>query len=92
MAPPDPEDAVRLTGLFAVEDQQGAPCPARRGGHTRAGGWRTPERRAALEILRAHTPIRHLISRHTRALLRRYFDAGMLSTPIAQRQVDDPFH
>ena len=51
----------------------------------------TAERVAALDILRTHTPIRHLISRHTRALLRRYFKAGMLSTPIAQRQVDDRF-
>ena len=32
-----------------------------------------------------------MISRHTRALLRRYFDAGLLSTPIAQRHVDDRF-
>ena len=45
----------------------------------------TAERRAALAIMRGHTPIRHLVSRHTRELLRRYFDAGMLSTPIAKR-------
>ena len=86
----DPEDAARLTGLSrlktnkvlrALRDE--ASIPRRR--------LETAERRAALDILRAHTPIRHLISRHTRALLRRYFDAGMLSTPIAQRQVDDRF-
>ena len=86
----DPEDAARLTGLSrlktnkvlrALRDEAG--IPRRR--------LETPERRAALHILRAHTPIRHLVSRHTRALLRRYFDAGMLSTPIAQRQVDDRF-
>ena len=82
----DPEDAARLTGLSAAED----PTRVLRALRDEAGIPRrrleTPERRAALDILRAHTPIRHLISRHTRALLRRYFDAGMLSTPIAQRQ------
>ncbi len=85
-----PEDAARMTGLSrlktnkvlrALRDEAGIP---RRLLETR-------ERRAALEVLRAHTPIRHLISRHTRALLRRYFEAGMLSTPIARRQVDDRF-
>ena len=49
------------------------------------------ERRAAVAVARAHTPIRHLVSRHTRELLRRYFRAGMLSTPIAERAVKDRF-
>ena len=84
------EAAARLTGLTrlktnkvlrALRDEAG--IPRRR--------LETPERRAALEILRTHTPIRHLISRHTRALLRRYHEAGMLSTAIARRQVDDRF-
>ncbi len=51
----------------------------------------TPERRAAIAIMRTHTPIRRLISRHTRELLRRYASAGMLSSPIAERHVDDRF-
>jgi len=51
----------------------------------------TVERRAAVNIMRAHTPIKRLVSRHTRELLRRYFKAGMLSTPIADRQVEDKF-
>ena len=83
-------DVARLTGLSrlktnkvlrALRDE--ANTPRRR--------LETAERRAALAILRAHTPIRHLVSRHTRALLRRYFEAGMLTTPIAQRKVDDRF-
>ena len=49
----------------------------------------TEERRAALAVMRAHTPIRYLVSRHTRALLRRYFEAGMLAAPIAERRVED---
>ena len=49
------------------------------------------ERDAALAMLRAHTPIRHLVSRHTRDLLRRYFRAGMIETPIAERDVEDRF-
>ena len=51
----------------------------------------TGERRAALRIVQAHTPLRRLVSRHTRALLRRYFQAGMLTTPIAERSVNDRF-
>ena len=51
----------------------------------------TAERRAALAVLRAHTPLRYLVSRHTRALLRRYFRAGLLATPIAERRVEDRF-
>ncbi|MYK32342.1 MAG: helicase, partial [Boseongicola sp. SB0670_bin_30] len=51
----------------------------------------TAERRAAIGIMRAHTPIRRLVSRHTRELLRRYFKEGMLSTPIADRRVEDRF-
>ena len=51
----------------------------------------TPERRAALAIMRSHTPIRHLVSRHTRDLLRRYHEKGLLATPIAERRVEDRF-
>ena len=49
----------------------------------------TPERRAALVIMRASTPLRRLVSRHTRQLLRRYVQAGLLATPIADRRVED---
>ncbi len=51
----------------------------------------TPERRAALAIMRSHTPVRHLVSRHTRELLRRYHEKGLLATPIAERRVEDRF-
>ena len=51
----------------------------------------TPERRAALAIMRSHTPVRHLVSRHTRELLRRYHEKGLLATPIAERGVEDRF-
>ena len=49
------------------------------------------ERRAALALMRAHTPIRHLVSRHTRQLLRRYAQKGLLHAPIANRAVEDRF-
>ena len=49
------------------------------------------ERRAALELMRSNTPIRHLVSRHTRQLLRRYAKAGRLGSPIAERDVEDRF-
>ena len=51
----------------------------------------TAERRAAVTIMRANTPLRRLVSRHTRELLRRYFQAGRLSTRVADRQVKDCF-
>ena len=51
----------------------------------------TTERRAAVRIMRANTLLRKLISRHTRELLRRYFKAGLLTTRIADRDVEDRF-
>ena len=49
------------------------------------------ERQAARNLLGRYTPIQHLVSRHTRDLLRQYFKDGMLLTPIASRQVEDRF-
>lgn len=49
------------------------------------------ERGAALAIIKRSTPVSALVSRHTRELLRRYFKAGKLSTPVATRQVEDRF-
>ena len=49
------------------------------------------ERRAAVGLMRAYTPLRHLVSRHTRELLRRYAKEGMLDTAIAERKVEDHF-
>lgn len=51
----------------------------------------TADRQAVLRLLRASTPVRRLISRHTRRLLRRYYVAGRISTPIATREVEDRF-
>lgn len=51
----------------------------------------TAERRAAIDIMRAGTPLRRLVSRNTRELLRRYFRSGMMTTPIAERHVEDRF-
>lgn len=51
----------------------------------------TKDRQAALRLVRANTPISRLVSRHTRELLRRYYKAGKISTPIATRKVDDRF-
>lgn len=49
------------------------------------------ERRSALAIMRAHTPVAGLVSRHTRDLLREYHKRGLLATPIATREVVDEF-
>jgi hypothetical protein len=47
----------------------------------------TADRKAALKLMRLHTPINRLISRPTRALLRRYYKEGKITTPIADRKV-----
>jgi SNF2 family DNA or RNA helicase len=49
------------------------------------------DREVALRILRQNSPVGRLISRNTRDLLRRYFKEGLISTPIADREVDDRF-
>lgn len=49
----------------------------------------TAERRAAVVLMKAYSPLKRLISRHTRELLRRYHKAGKLQTRIAMRQVED---
>jgi superfamily II DNA or RNA helicase len=46
-------------------------------------------RRAAIRVMQSATPVARLISRHTRELLRRYYKAGRITTPIADRVVDD---
>ena len=51
----------------------------------------TEERKKTLQVLRAHSPVSVLISRHTRRLLRMYYEQGKISTPIAQRSVHDEF-
>jgi SNF2 family DNA or RNA helicase len=49
------------------------------------------KRRAAIAIMRSNTPVNRLISRHTRELLRRYYEAGKISSRIATRIVEDEF-
>ena len=49
------------------------------------------DRKAAIGLMRANTPVRKLVSRHTRELLRRYYKEGKLTTPIADRSVGDEF-
>jgi SNF2 family DNA or RNA helicase len=51
----------------------------------------TPERKAAVTVMKANSPIKRLISRHTRELLRTYASKGKLSARIAQREVRDRF-
>ncbi len=50
---------------------------------------KAPERRAAVAVARANTPVRRLVSRHTRKLLRTYRDRGLVETSIAERSVED---
>ena len=47
------------------------------------------QRQAAIAVLKAGTPLRSLMSRHTRHLLRAYHQKGLLGSPIARRAVTD---
>ncbi|MHB1094734.1 MAG: DEAD/DEAH box helicase [Gemmatimonadaceae bacterium] len=49
------------------------------------------DKQAAYRFLRTQTPVRKLVSRHTRELLRRYYHAGKLTTRVADRIVKDEF-
>jgi SNF2 family DNA or RNA helicase len=52
----------------------------------------SPERRrGAVALIRRTTPVRYLVSRHTRQLLRRYAQAGKIDARIASRKVEDRF-
>lgn len=51
----------------------------------------TDERKIALRLMKANTPVNRLVSRHTRELLRRYYKAGKITTRIADRRVRDEF-
>jgi superfamily II DNA or RNA helicase len=49
------------------------------------------ERRAAVSLMRRHTPVSRLISRNTRELLREYQKTGRMQARIAVRDVQDRF-
>jgi ERCC4-related helicase len=49
----------------------------------------TTSRKAALALLRGFSPVRCLMARHTRELLRLYHQQGNLDAPIAKRSVCD---
>lgn len=49
------------------------------------------DRAAALRLMRVTTPVSRLVSRNTRDLLRQYYQAGRIDTPIANRDVRDEF-
>ena len=51
----------------------------------------TPERKLAIRVMKRSTPVARLVLRATRETLRAYFRQGRLSTPIADREIDDQF-
>ena len=81
-------DARRITGLSGLRANRVLRALRDRASIPRRQ-LETAERRAALTVMRSHTPVRHLVSRHTRELLRRYHEKGLLATPIAERRVED---
>ena len=49
----------------------------------------TSQREMAKALLRSVSPVQHRMSRHTRQLLRQYYKAGMLDSPVADREPQD---
>jgi superfamily II DNA or RNA helicase len=47
------------------------------------------QRRLAQALCQRFSPVRHRMSRYTRALLRRYFQEGLISACVADREVHD---
>jgi SNF2-related domain/PLD-like domain len=84
------EDAKRFTGLSRLKAKRILDA-LREDSSIPRKQLNSEERKAATALIRRWTPVRTLISRHTRELLRRYFRAGKLSTPIANRKVEDRF-
>lgn len=65
--------------LKALHDESGIPLKR----------LNSEQRKAALQVLRRFSPIRHRMSRHTRSLLREYHKQGLIDTPIATREIRD---
>ena len=86
-----PEEAQRLSGLASVFRARSVVRALRDPATVPRRQLDAGQRRAAVAVMRARTPIASLVSRHTRELLRRYHRKGMLGTPIAEREVEDRF-
>lgn len=84
------EDVERLTGKSRLKTRRMLKALRSRSSisHRQLVG---ADRSAALAVLRSYSPIRRLISRHTRVLLRHYKAEGVLTAAIADRDVDDSF-
>lgn len=84
------EDAKKLTGLSPLRSKKVLDA-LRDGSRIPRRQLNEEQRKAALKLIRQASPVKALVSRHTRELLRHYHHAGKLSTPIATRQVEDRF-
>ena len=85
------DEEQRLTGLTSVVSARRVVKALRDLASIPRRSLGAAERRAAVAMMRARTPISPLVSRHTRELLRRYHRKGMLKNPIADREVEDRF-
>lgn len=76
----------RAREVHGTQDPQG---PAKRRLDPARRHLEVQERTAAIRFLRRQTPVGRLVSRHTRAVLRRYQQQGHLDLRIANREVED---
>ena len=89
--PAGPEHAAQAGGLSRMKTRKVINALRESQATTPLRMLENDERAAARAVMRSWTPIRHLVSRHTRELLRRYARDGMLDTTIAERDVADEF-
>ncbi len=84
------EDAGRLAGLSQLQISKVLRALRATGSILRRQ-LDADKRRGAIAIMRGYTPVRILISRNTRDLLRGYFQKGFMTTRVAERKVEDRF-
>ena len=89
--PAEPDNAAQVRGLSQMQTRRVFDALHEQYATTPLRMLENDERTAAVAVMRSWTPIRHLVSRHTRELLRRYAREGMLDTTIAERDVADEF-
>ena len=84
------EDAEQLTGLSRLRARKVLGALADRASIPRRH-FSEEERRAAVLLMTGASPVRRLVSRHTRDLLRRYQAEGRADLRIGRRFVEDRF-
>jgi len=87
----DRDEVVRLTGLSRLQAKKVLDGLRDHRSSLLRRQFSEGQRKAVVKLVRRASPVKALVSRHTRELLREYHRAGKLETPIADREVEDRF-